>query len=67
MVSPMLTDQHIRDDLLSLQQRTGLHDAAVIDAVAEGYLSDDDDEAREAMRARVRQVMVAMVIGVGAF
>ena len=63
----MLTDRHIRDDLLSMQQRTGWHDAAVIDAVAEGYLSDDDDEAREAMRARVRQVMVAMVIGVGAF
>lgn len=63
----MLTDQRIRDDLLSMQSRTGWHDSAVIDAVAEGYLSDDDDEAREAMRARVRQVMVAMVIGVGAF
>jgi hypothetical protein len=63
----MLTDQRIRDDLLSMQSRTGCPDAAVIDAVAEGYLSDDDDEAREAMRARVRQVMVAMVIGVGAF
>lgn len=62
-----LTDQRIRDDLLSLQQRTGGPDSTVIDAVAEGYLSDDDDEAREAMRARVRQVMVAMVIGVGAF
>lgn len=63
-----ITDQRIRDDLLSLQSRTGWPDAAVIDAVAEGYLSDDaDDEAREAMRARVRQVMVAMVIGVGAF
>lgn len=62
-----ITDQRIRDDLLSLQQRTGWHDSAVIDAVAEGYLSDDDDEAREAMRARVHQVMVAMVIGVGAF
>ena len=63
----MLTDQRIRDDLLSMQSRTGWPDTAVIDAVAEGYLSDDDDEAREAMRARVRQVMVAMVIGVGAF
>lgn len=63
-----LTDQHIRDDLLSMQQRTGWHDSAVIDAVAEGYLSDDaDGEAREAMRARVHQVHVAMVIGVGAF
>ena len=65
MVSPMLTDQHIRDDLLSLQQRTGWHDSAVIDAVAEGYLSDDDDEAREAIPPGGREVM-AVVVGGGA-
>lgn len=61
-----INDQNIWDQFTAEKERTGWNDCAVIDAVAECFLpAAAEDEAREAMRARIRGVVTAGLMNFG--